>query len=76
MNATTLGSILMEATDGPDGASKKGSSGSFSRKIGSALKALSDFDVLSNWIVRQVDLDLAKRGPGLPVLNRDAEIEV
>lgn len=54
LNATTLGSILMEATD------KKGKakSGSLSRKITSAMKALSDFSVLKDWIQEQVDKDI------------------
>jgi phosphatidylinositol kinase/protein kinase (PI-3 family) len=50
-NATTLGSILMEATDKQ---SKTSKSGTLSRKFGAAMKALSDFSVIGNWITEQV----------------------
>mmetsp|Transcript_22545 Transcript_22545/g.32952 ORF Transcript_22545/g.32952 Transcript_22545/m.32952 type:complete len:1155 (+) Transcript_22545:111-3575(+) len=46
-NATTLGRILMDATN-------KKSSGKLGRKFGSAMKALKDFDVLKNWIWEQI----------------------
>jgi phosphatidylinositol-4,5-bisphosphate 3-kinase catalytic subunit alpha/beta/delta len=53
LNATTLGSILMHATD-------KNSTGKFSRKFGSAMKALRDFDVLKEWIWEQVEFSGGK----------------
>lgn len=49
LNATTLGRILMDATN-------KNSSGKIGRKFGSAMKALRDFDVLKDWIWEQVYL--------------------
>ncbi len=56
LNATTLGSILMDATDKQSkGASK---SGSLSRKLGAAMKALSDFSVMGDWLKEQVDHDM------------------
>eukprot|EP01038_Epipyxis_sp_PR26KG_P005716 gene5716-7889_t len=51
LNANTLGNILMEATDK---SKKGGKSGSLTRKFNSALRALSDFDVLNQWIREQV----------------------
>lgn len=53
LKANTLANILMEATD-RQGSNK---SGSLSRKLVSAMKALSDFDVLSNWVQAQVRAD-------------------
>jgi len=51
LNANTLGNILAEATDK---AGKSGKSGSLTRKISAAMKALGDFSVLSDWIKEQV----------------------
>lgn len=59
LNATTLGSILMDATDKQS--KSKGStskSGSLSRKLGAAMKALSDFSVIGDWLKEQVAIDL------------------
>lgn len=59
LNATTLGSILMDATDSQS--VSRGSvsrTGSLSRKLGAALKAVSDFSVISNWLKDQVRKDL------------------
>lgn len=53
-NATTLGTILMEATDKQ---SKNSKSGTITRKLGAAMKALSDFSVIGNWIKEQVNND-------------------
>jgi phosphatidylinositol-4,5-bisphosphate 3-kinase len=53
LKAKTLANILMEATD-RQGANK---TGSLSRKLMSAMKALSDFNVFSEWIREQVTLD-------------------
>lgn len=53
LKAKTLANILMEATD-RQGSNK---SGSLSRKLVSAMKALSDFDVFSEWIQDQVRTD-------------------
>lgn len=53
LKAKTLANILMEATD-RQGSNK---SGSLSRKLVSAMKALSDFDVFSEWIKDQVRTD-------------------
>lgn len=61
LNASTLGSILMASTDNKTAASGKktaAKSGSLSRKIGAAMKALSDFDVLRDWIWEQVVNDI------------------
>lgn len=55
LNATTLGSILMDATDTQS--RNRGSvskSGSLSRKFGAALRAVSDFSVISNWLKDQI----------------------
>jgi phosphatidylinositol kinase/protein kinase (PI-3 family) len=64
LNATTLGSILMDATDkasvNKGGVSK---SGSLSRKFGAAMKALSDFSVLGDWLKEQVEEDLPDADP-------------
>ena len=51
LNATTLGNVLLEATKKAQGGS---GSGSIKRKIGSALRALTDNDVLREWIYEQV----------------------
>ena len=56
LNATTLGNILQEATD-KNGAGKS-KSGSLSRKLRAAMKALSDFSVIGRWIQEQVATDL------------------
>jgi phosphatidylinositol-4,5-bisphosphate 3-kinase len=56
-NATTLGSILMEATDKQNKTSK---SGTLSRKLGSAMKALSDFSVIGNWIKEHVEKNISE----------------
>ena len=53
LKAKTLANILMEATD-RQGSNK---SGSLSRKLLSAMKALSDFDVFSEWIRDQAMID-------------------
>lgn len=70
LNATTLGSILMEATDSQTkskgGASK---SGSLSRKLGAAMRAVSDFSVISNWIKDQI------KEEGVEEANRNEEYE-
>ncbi len=49
LNSTTLGKILLDATD-----ESKDTLSKLSRKIGAAMKALSDFDVLREWIWTQV----------------------
>lgn len=54
LNATTLGNILMDATD----KQIKRKSGSLSRKINAALKAINDFSVISDWLKEQVALDV------------------
>jgi hypothetical protein len=55
-NATTLGNILIQATDKDAKGNIK--SGSLSRKFNSALKAISGFDVLKDWIYEQVCEDV------------------
>ena len=59
LNATTLGNILLQATDNEKsrhgGAVSKG--GSIRRKLTSAMKALTDFDVLREWIWDQICID-------------------
>lgn len=60
LKAKTLANILTEATD-RQGSNK---SGSLSRKFYSAMKALSDFNVLSNWIKDQVVTDPSFAGVG------------
>ena len=50
LNAETLGSVLLHHTDKQKNAAK----GSLTRKIGSAMKALTDFSVLHEWIREQV----------------------
>ena len=47
----------MEATDANALLTSR-KSGAFTRKLASAMKALSDFDVLSSWIRQQVVKDL------------------
>lgn len=47
----TLGNILGERTDKQSGSKK---SGTLSRKLSAAMKALGDFTVLSDWIKEQV----------------------
>eukprot|EP01034_Spumella_vulgaris_P029242 gene29242-36259_t len=54
LNANTLGNILAEATDKVN----SGKSGSLSRKLGAAMKALGDFNVLSEWISEQVEKEV------------------
>ena len=55
LNSSTLGGILLDATD----ARKEGSkAGSLSRKITAALKALNDYDVLKQWIWDKVCTDV------------------
>lgn len=49
LNATTLGHVLLDATK-----KQNTGAGAFKRKIGSALKALVDYDVLREWIYEQV----------------------
>jgi phosphatidylinositol kinase/protein kinase (PI-3 family) len=56
LNANTLGNILAERTDKAGTSSKK--SGSLSRKLAAAVKALSDFTVLYDWIKEQVEKDI------------------
>jgi phosphatidylinositol kinase/protein kinase (PI-3 family) len=72
LNATTLGNILIAATDKATvqggGVSR---SGSLSRKLSSAMKALSDFDVLKEWIEEQVEMDVPDDNEGL----RQVEME-
>lgn len=58
LQANTLGNILIEATD--QRSKSKGNaikSGSLSRKLGAAMRAVSDFGVLSNWIREQIRQD-------------------
>jgi hypothetical protein len=55
LQAKTLGSILLDATDAKKSNNR---SGTLSRKLGSAFKALSDFSVLKEWISGQVIRDL------------------
>jgi phosphatidylinositol kinase/protein kinase (PI-3 family) len=55
LNATTLGNILIDATDKK---SKNVKSGSLSRKLGAAMKALSDFSVIGDWLKEQVERDV------------------
>jgi phosphatidylinositol kinase/protein kinase (PI-3 family) len=66
-NATTLGTILMEATDKGNKTSK---SGSLTRKLGAAMKALSDFSVIGNWIKEQVDRDISNEAERLKEFDR------
>jgi len=56
LNANTLGNIIQERTDKLATVKKK--SGSLSRKISAAFKALNDFTVLSDWIKEQVEADI------------------
>ena len=57
--ATTVGSILLEATDKKKKAAGKAvNSGSIFRKLSSAMKALGDFTVIHSWIKKQA-LDAA-----------------
>lgn len=49
LNATTLGHVLLDATK-----KENSGAGAFTRKIGSAIKALTDHDVLREWIHEQV----------------------
>jgi hypothetical protein len=51
----SLGNILAERTDTAMGTKK---SGSLSRKLQAAMKALGDFTVLTDWIKEQVDIDI------------------
>jgi phosphatidylinositol-4,5-bisphosphate 3-kinase len=54
MNATTVGSILLDATDKKKkAAGQQVKSGSLFRKLSSAMKALSDFSVIRTWIHEQ-----------------------
>jgi phosphatidylinositol kinase/protein kinase (PI-3 family) len=58
LQATTLGSIIMDATDAQSkqrGAVAK--SGSLSRKLGAAMRAVGDFSVISNWLHQQIKDD-------------------
>jgi hypothetical protein len=50
------GNILAERTDKKIGANRNGT---FSRKLNAAVKAMSDFTVLSDWITEQVEIDVA-----------------
>lgn len=50
-----IGNIQAERTDKKTGSKK---SGSLSRKLNAAMKALGDFTVLSDWIKEQVDIDI------------------
>lgn len=59
LNATTLGNILQEATDKNSGKGKA-KSGSLTRKLRAAMKALSDFSVMGNWIMDQVNKELGE----------------
>jgi hypothetical protein len=52
LKAKTMASILMETTDKQNNHKKK--SGSLSRKLLTAMKALGDFDVFYDWIRCQV----------------------
>ena len=64
----------MEATDAKALlASRK--SGAFTRKLASAMKALSDFDVLSDWIRQQVVKDAQSNG-GVDPAEIEAEYEL
>ena len=51
LNSSTLGGVLLEATDKEKEDIK---SGSVQRKISSAMKALNDYDVLKEWIWKNV----------------------
>jgi Phosphatidylinositol 3- and 4-kinase/Phosphoinositide 3-kinase family, accessory domain (PIK domain) len=55
LNSSTLGGILLDATDANKAGSK---SGSISRKLTSAMKALNDYDVLKEWIWKNVCKDI------------------
>lgn len=55
LNATTLGNILIDATDKK---SKNVKAGTLSRKLGAAMKALSDFSVIGDWLKEQVERDV------------------
>ena len=53
MNASTLGHVLLDATK-----KQSRNAGAFKRKIGSALKALTDSDVLREWMYEQVNASI------------------
>lgn len=71
LNADTLGTILLKSSDKNQG----GKSGSLSRKISTALKALSDFSVLREWIIDQVDKEITAGGNESLNNNRQLEID-
>lgn len=54
-NANTLANILIDATDKK---SKTVKAGTLTRKIGAAMKALSDFSVMGDWLKEQVGKDI------------------
>lgn len=54
LNSNTMGNILAEATDKVN----RGKSGSLSRKMTAAMKALSDFTVFNEWIKEQVEKEI------------------
>lgn len=54
LNSNTMGNILAEATDKVN----RGKSGSLSRKMTAAMKALSDFTVFNEWIKEQVEKEV------------------
>ena len=71
LNANTLGNILIEATDKQTAGLK---SGSLRRKLNSAMRALSDFSVLRQWIETQVQEE-KEDGEGGAEGDVEAEIE-
>ena len=60
LKASTLGSILLHATDKNKKAAKQDvKAGSMWRKISSAFKAMRDFKVIKNWLVEEAAADHA-----------------
>jgi CRP-like cAMP-binding protein len=70
-NASTLGNILLNSTDNKG----SGKSGSWSRKISSALKAINDFDVMKEWMWDQVCEDIPSFDDPDAEVRKQAEME-
>lgn len=56
LNSATLGTIIQTSTDKSSGGQNK--SGSLTRKINAAMKAMSDYNVVKDWIWEQVVADV------------------
>lgn len=59
LKSSTFGGILLHATDKSKGSSK---SGSLTRKLSSAMKALGDYGVIKDWIWEKICEDISDEG--------------